>query len=50
MIIGDIYDHPKLLIPGVADEDVLAPAYEVVSCLLAVARCVTLVFYFLLAE
>jgi hypothetical protein len=31
MIIGDIYDHPKLLIPGVADEDVLAPAYEVLN-------------------
>ncbi|CAI8015649.1 Endoglycoceramidase [Geodia barretti] len=28
---GDIYDHPKLLIPGVADEDVLAPAYEVLN-------------------
>lgn len=51
MIIGDIFDHPKLLIPGVADEDVLAPAYEVVSCLLTVARCVTIVvFYFLLAK
>lgn len=28
---GDIYDHPKLLIPGVADKDVLAPAYEVLN-------------------
>ena len=27
---GDIFNHPELLIPGVADVTNLAPAYEVV--------------------
>lgn len=33
-IIGDIYQDPLLLVPGVADVKVLAPAYEVVGSII----------------
>ena len=50
-IAGDIFGDPLLLVPGVADTKVLAPAYEVVcDCVIATVVSVTLVLCPLLAE